>query len=126
MKAFPQALRGAFGIGLVCAELASGAFAVRANPDAMSVPEFGTVTGRVVDMSSTLPIAGATITIGNVISNTAQVDQGGFVLRNVPVGTRLLRISAIGWQRYQTNVTVSKNQATDIGVIALPSALTGR
>ncbi len=107
MKTFPQLLRVAFGAGLF-----------------VSAAQFGTVTGRVVDTQSTLPIAGATITIGNIVSVTAPNDKGGFVLRNVPVGTRPLRIDASGWQRYTTSVTVKKDQATDIGVIGLPSTLT--
>ena len=125
MKTFPHMLRGAFGIGLVCAALAGDALAVRAIPNVSAGPDVGTVTGRVVDLMSTLPISGATITIGNIVSITAQTDQGGFVIRNVPVGTRELRIAAIGWQRYKTNVTISKNAATDIGVIGLPSSLSG-
>jgi hypothetical protein len=123
MKTFPQMLRGAFGAGLVCATLANGSPAAHAS--GTSAPAYGTVTGRVVDLMSTLPISGAVITLGNLVSITAQSDQGGFVMRNVPVGTRELRIAAPGWQRYRTSVTVNENTATDIGVIALPSSLSG-
>ena len=118
MKTFPQLRRVAFGIGLVLA------FAACGKPNGLGVAEFGTVTGRVVDTHSTMPISGATITIGNIVSVTAPSDQGGFVLRNIPVGTQDLRIDAVGWQRYHTNVTVTANQTTDIGVIGLPTSLT--
>jgi hypothetical protein len=118
LKTFPQAIGGAFGIGLV-------AFALVAckNPAGAGAADFGTVTGRVVDLQSKLPIAGATISIGNIVALTAPTDQGGFVLRNVPVGTQELRIDAIGWQRYRVNVTVVKDKPTNIGVIGLPSSL---
>jgi hypothetical protein len=118
VKTFPQLRRGAFGVGLALALAACG------KPNGFGIPTFGTVTGRVVDTQSMLPISGATITIGNILSVTAPSDAGGFVLRNIPVGTQELRIEALGWQRYRTSVTVTANQTTDIGVIGLPSSLT--
>jgi hypothetical protein len=69
------------------------------------------------------PIAGATITIGNIVSITAAIDKGGFILRNVPEGTRTLTISAVGWKSYAAQVTVVSGQPTDTGVIGLPSSL---
>lgn len=119
LKTFPQALGGAFGFGLIACALASCA-----NPNGLGVADFGTITGRVVDTQSRLPISGATIAVGNVVTITAPSDQGGFVLRNIPVGTQEVRIDAVGWQRYRTTVTVAKNATADIGVIGLPSSLT--
>jgi outer membrane receptor for ferrienterochelin and colicins len=122
MKTFPparrvaSALRGALVL-VACALVACS------NPNGLGVADYGTVTGRVVDTQSQLPISGATISIGNIVALTAESDKGAFILRNVPVGTQELRIDAVGWQRYKTNVTVTKNTATDIGVIALPSSL---
>ena len=89
----------------------------------MSAADFGTVTGRVVDTDSLQPIAGATISIGNIVSITASIDKGGFVLRNVPAGAATLTISAPGWQTYRTPLTVIKNQPVDAGTIGLPSSL---
>jgi len=89
----------------------------------MGVADYGTVVGRIVDRDSMQPIAGATISIGNIVSITATIDQGGFVLRNVPVGTGTITISAIGWQSYRADIKVRRNAQTDIGVIGLPSAL---
>ena len=119
MKTFPQLIRCAFGIGFIACTLAACA-----NPNGLGVADFGTVTGRVVDTQSQLPISGATISVGNIVAVTAVTDQGGFVLRNVPVGTQEIRIDAVGWQRYKTSISVTKNQPTDVGVIGLPSALT--
>ena len=118
MKNFTHSLRRAFALGLVGVALA--ACAPGANGMGLS---FGTVTGRVVDTDSLQPIAGATITMGNIVAVTAAIDKGGFVLRNVPVGTRTLTIRAVGWKSYQTQVTVTQDQPTDIGTIGLPSAL---
>jgi hypothetical protein len=35
-----------------------------------------------------------------------------------------MSISAIGWTTYPAQVTVTKNQTTDVGVIGLVSAIT--
>jgi hypothetical protein len=118
-KNFPKMVRSAFAIGLaVCAFLACGP-----NPNEMSSDGYGTVTGRVLDIDSMQPISGATITIGNIVSITAAIDNGGFVLRNVPVGSGSITISAVGWQSYRGSIAVVKDQATDVGVIGLPSSL---
>jgi hypothetical protein len=119
LKNFPKIVRSAFAVGLaVCVFLACGR-----NSNAKGVGDFGTVTGRVVDTDSLLPISGATVTIGNIVSITAVIDQGGFVLRNVPVGSGTITISATGWQTYRAPITVIKNQATNAGTIGLPSSL---
>jgi hypothetical protein len=119
VKIFPKTMRSAFAIGIAAGALS----ACGPNPNGMGVADYGTVTGRVVDTQSLQPITGATIAIGNMVSITAVSDQGGFVLRDIPVGTQTLTISAIGWQSYRTQIRVTKNQATDAGVIGLPSAL---
>jgi len=123
VKTFPHIRRGAFGNGLIAVALAVGAPGTHANAGGLGAPALGTVTGRVVDAFSTLPISGATVTIGNIVSIISVADKGGFVIRNVPVGAREVRIAAAGWQRYATLVTVRENQTSDIGVIGLPSAL---
>jgi hypothetical protein len=118
VKTFTKLMRRAFALGLV-----AGALAVCApGADGMDLA-FGTVTGRVVDTDSLQPIAGATITIGNIVAVTAAIDKGGFVLRNVPVGTRTLTIAAVGWKSYRTKVTVTQEKPADVGTIGLPSSL---
>ena len=112
-------MRSAFGLGLVALALAA------CSPGGLDLTgDYATVTGRVVDTDSLQPIAGATISIGNIVSVTAAIDQGGFVLRNVPVGSRTLRITAGGWKSYTTQLDVKKDATIDIGTIGLPSSLT--
>jgi hypothetical protein len=119
LKIFPKTARSAFALGLGIYALTSCA----PNPNGMGVADYGTVVGRVVDSDSLQPIAGATISIGNIVSITATIDQGGFVLRNVPVGTGTITISAIGWQTYHGPIRVRANQQVDAGTIGLPSSL---
>jgi hypothetical protein len=117
LKNFPKRVRSAFAFGLAVFVL------LAYKPSADEMGNFGTVTGRVVDQDTLQPISGATVTLGNIVSITAVIDQGGFTLRKVPVGTRPITISAVGWKMYRTQVTVVKDRATDIGVIGLPSSL---
>jgi Carboxypeptidase regulatory-like domain len=119
VKNFTKMVRSAFALGL-----AVWLLAVCAPPaGAMGDTGYGTVTGRVVDTDSLQPIAGATITIGNIISVTAAIDQGGFVVRNVPAGQQTVTIAAVGFKNYRTQITVVANQPVDVGTIGLPSSL---
>ncbi len=119
LKNFTKPVRSAFAFTIAVCALAACA----QNPNGMGFAGYGTVTGRVVDTQSLQPIPGATITVGNIVSVTAEIDQGGFVLRNVPAGTATLAIYATGWKTYKTQITVTKDGATDIGTIGLPSSL---
>jgi len=126
VKTFPPMRRGAFGTVLLSTMIATAIPALCADTVASTQPEFGTVTGRLVDMMSKVPITAATITIGRIVAVVAVSDKGGFIIRNVPVGTRELRVDTIGWKRYTTTVTVTANQATDIGIIGLNSTISGQ
>lgn len=84
------------------------------NPNGVGVADYGAITGTVVDRQSLQPISGATIQIGNAVVVTAPVDNGTFTLRNIPVGTRNMVITAIGWQTYSMSVTVDKNRTVAI------------
>lgn len=118
MKIFTKPMRSAFALGFVAVALAA------CSPGGLNLTgDYATVTGRVVDTDSLQPIAGATISIGNIVSVTAAIDRGGFVLRNVPVGSRTLTITAVGWKSYSTQVETTKDATVDIGTIGLPSSL---
>ena len=119
LENFTKLTRSAFALALGVCAFASCA----PNPNGMGVADYGIVVGRVVDTDSLQPIPGATISIGNIVSITANIDQGGFVLRNVPVGTQTITIAAIGWQTYHAQIRVRANQQTDAGTIGLPSSL---
>jgi hypothetical protein len=119
VKNFTKTVRTAFALG--CAAVM---FAACANPNGNGFAGYGTLTGRVIDLDSLQPIPGATIRSGNMVAITAAIDQGGFVLRNVPAGPQTLTISATGWKTYTTKVTVVPDQPLDVGNIGLPSALT--
>jgi hypothetical protein len=117
-KFFTKPIRSAFALGFAAMTLAA------CGPGGLNLTrDYATVTGRVVDTDSLQPIAGAIITIGNIVSVTAAIDQGGFVLRNVPPGSRTLTITAVGWKSYRTQVDATANATADIGTIGLPSSL---
>jgi hypothetical protein len=119
VKNFTKRVRSAFALGLTVCALA----ACSLGPNGLGAADYGTVTGRVVDTESLQPIAGATVTIGNIVAVTAAIDQGAFALRNVPLGTHTITISAVGWKGYTAQVTVVKDTGADVGVIGLPSSL---
>jgi TonB-dependent starch-binding outer membrane protein SusC len=57
----------------------------------------GTINGRVVDGATMQPLAGANITIEGTQRGTITRADGGFILTDVPAGTRPLRASRIGY-----------------------------
>jgi hypothetical protein len=118
VKNFTKTVRSAFALGLALCALAS----CKPNPSG-GFAGYGSVTGRVLDTDSLQPIPGATITAGNIVAMTAAIDQGGFVLRNVPAGSQTLTITATGWKPYKTQIEVSPDKPVDVGTIGLPSAL---
>jgi hypothetical protein len=116
VKTFTKMVQSAFALAIgLCVLAACGPSPTFAG--------YGFVTGRVVDADSLQPIAGATISVGNIVAITAAIDRGAFVLRNVPVGTGTLIITAIGWKPYKTQVDVVRDKPVDVGVIGLPSSL---
>ena len=118
VKVFPKTKRSAFA-----ALVAACAFAgCTPNPNGLGVADFGTVTGNVIDLQSQQPFANATVNIGSGVVGTTD-GSGGFVLRNVPVGTQPIHISIPGWQSYSGTVSVTKDQTTNAGNIQLPSDL---
>jgi hypothetical protein len=126
MKTFPTMRRGAFAFVVIGTLFAVAAWARCTDTVAAGVPAYGTVTGRIVDMMSKLPISAATITIGRNVAVVAVSDKGGFVIRNVPAGPHELRIDTNGWQRYTQAIVVKPDAETDIGIIGLVSTISGQ
>src|SRR5688572_7523988 len=70
----------------------------------------GTITGRVVQSSTLRPLAGAQVSIpGSGIGALANND-GRFLLVNVPVGQRVVRVEIIGFGQQEQTVTVTQGQ----------------
>jgi hypothetical protein len=93
------------------------------NPNGQGVTDRGTISGRIYDAQSHLPIGSATIQVGERVVRVTPADKGGFVLKEVPTGTQTVVISSPGYATFtQPGVVVRKGENTDIGELQLASA----
>lgn len=63
-----------------------------------SVPNGGTITGRIVDSATGQGIAGATVKIAGTKVSVAARDSGRYTLKNVPIGDAMLTVHAFGYR----------------------------
>lgn len=74
----------------------------------------GSVTGTVVDLNSRQPLDGAQVTIvGTQLGGLANAE-GRFLILNVPVGPRAVRVERIGYATSEQRVTVVAGQAARV------------
>ncbi|MGH7737832.1 MAG: carboxypeptidase-like regulatory domain-containing protein [Candidatus Tyrphobacter sp.] len=98
------------------------------SPHVVGVQEYGSVTGRVLDATSNLPIANAIVSVGSLF--TASTDgQGAFVISRVPVGQQSVSVRAPAYTTVTTNVVVAEDEGTSVGYvrlvpIAMPAGMT--
>lgn len=88
--------------------------AVAILPAAASAQERGTVTGTVVDAGTLRPLAGAQVTVAGTQLGTLTNQQGGFLIPNVPVGPRDVRVTLIGFTQGTETVTVASGGTVTI------------
>ncbi|MBU2219387.1 S8 family serine peptidase, partial [Patescibacteria group bacterium] len=99
-----------FGFGLVNALAA----VLSAMP-----PATGTISGNVTDVSTLLPVTGATVTDG---TRSAVTDvSGNYTIANVPIGSYTVTASASGYENStQLNVSVVADTATTVNFALNP------
>ena len=92
-----------------------------------SVPQTGTISGRIIDSATGRGISGATVKIaGTKLAITAR-DSGRFTLRNVPLGDALIIIRAFGYRPADRSVAVTDGTTAvfRIVLVAAPNVLSG-
>ena len=95
------------------------ALALRARVFQPSSPTTGDVRGMVVDRSTGLPIASATVQLVENSSSTSTANNGAFSFSGVAPGAYALRVSALGYQTASAGVPIVAGQITDLGSISL-------
>ena len=86
----------------------------------------GTVSGRVTDSSTGNPIAGATVTVDAVASDTTSED-GYYWFVNVEPGVYMVAVSAAGYESLSESVTVLAGEITTLNfeLPPLPGTVNG-
>lgn len=88
------------------------------------------ITGAVIDASSGMPVEGASISVsqgGNGVSSASVSDaQGHFTLQGLAAASFNLAVGRAGYQPFSSAITLSTNQAFNIGSVRLlPLATSG-
>jgi TonB-dependent starch-binding outer membrane protein SusC len=92
-------------------------------PGLVLAQERGTVTGRVLDVATQQPLAGAQVSIAGTALGTLTNQQGGFLIPNVPVGMREVRASLIGYAQGAQAIDVPAGGTATINFQLRQSAL---
>ncbi|MDA8105786.1 MAG: carboxypeptidase regulatory-like domain-containing protein [Nitrospiraceae bacterium] len=82
-------------------------------------PTSGTVTGRVIDASTSQPLAGALISSGQLAATTSGT--GEFTLTNMPAGSQTVSVSLAGYATSTATVNITVGSITNLGAIPLSS-----
>ena len=70
-----------------------------------------TVSGQVLDATTSTPIAGATLTVAGRMG-TSNIN-GGYFLAEVPKGTHTLKVTADGYKEYTQEVVIDQGIANN-------------
>ena len=73
----------------------------------------GTVTGRVLDSQSGLPLAAVQVFISALDLGGLTQQNGRYLLQNVPAGTHTLTVARIGYRTAEAQVSVGGGQTVE-------------
>jgi hypothetical protein len=85
------------------------------NPNGGGVQDFGDVAGRVLNAKTGQPVTSGLVSIGAAATQLNTANQGGFDLRNIPIGTQTITVNVTGYDIYTQQVQVVKDQQTQAG-----------
>ena len=91
------------------------ALAACSNPNGGGVQDFGDVAGRVLNAKTGQPLTAGLVSIGAVATQLNTANQGGFDLRNIPIGTQTITVNVTGYDIYTQQVQVVKDQQSQAG-----------
>jgi len=87
-------------------------------PNIVGVQDYGSVTGRVLDATTNLPLANAIVSVGSLYT-TSTDPKGAFTLPRVPVGQQQVIARVPGYTTVSADAMVVANQGVSIGYLRL-------
>lgn len=113
-----RALPFVIALGFVLLLGADGGGCGGSQDHVVGVQDYGSVTGRVLDATSNLPISNALVSVGSLF--TASTDgRGGFVIARVPIGQQTVTVRAPAYTTVSMDITVAKDEPSSLGYVRL-------
>lgn len=81
----------------------------------LALAQTGTVTGRVIEQQTSLPLPFVNIVVDRTRLGAASKLDGSFVIRNVPAGKQTIRASAVGFQTAAEEASIVAGTTTTVG-----------
>ena len=89
----------------------------------LSAQQGGTVTGRISDSQTGLPIGAVQVFIPNLDLGGLTQQNGRYLLQNIPAGTHELNVARIGYRTMAQQVTVGAGQVFEQNFAMVEEAL---
>jgi hypothetical protein len=91
------------------------------DPNAIGVQQYGTIVGRVVDVTTKRPVANAFVVVNSLLQGRTD-PSGAFSIPKVPEGIQQITVNANGYTTYTSDdIKVLKGQTVDAGLVELQS-----
>ena len=84
----------------------------------------GNLTGKVIDAETKQPILGVNVIIENTFLGSATDANGKFIIKNIPPGKYILKLSAIGYETQTMEIIISPSQEINILIEMKPTTYT--
>ena len=89
----------------------------------LALAQEGTVEGTVTDAETGDTIPGANVAIVELNTGGATSMDGEYAIRGVPVGTYTLRATFVGYQSFETEITIRANQTVTQDIAMQPGTI---
>ncbi|NMC98643.1 MAG: TonB-dependent receptor [Bacteroidales bacterium] len=85
-----------------------------------------TISGVVYENETNQPLSDANVVLEGFKAGTTTGKNGKFVLPDIPAGNYVLKVSFMGYQKYQKNITVKNAQNIELTVKLSPTQIIGK
>ncbi len=92
-------------------------------PVAAHAQQRGSITGRIIEVPSGIPVAGATVSVEGSSLRAVTDDAGRFQLTNVPPGPQVIRVARIGYAPLRHQLVVSAKGTVSVELAIAKNAL---
>ena len=83
----------------------------------MTYAQSAVLVGRVVEDSTSRPVAGAQIVIGTVTKTAISDSSGAFILSDVPVGLYTVLVRAVGFTPFEQRLVFRSGERIDLDIV---------